>query len=116
MEDIVGKGHGLDGLLAGLIIVLCLHLVTKLAHFIWELNKKKQEVTEDAINNLSEKVGSLMHSLITVEERMRALDTKLDELNKFKLDIRQLISAIKELAGDRWQDIRKIIIEDKFPT
>lgn len=116
MEKVLDGEHGVSGLLAGLIVVLCLHLLTKLGHFIWEFFNKKQEVTEDAIKNLTSVLSANTAATHSLEERLRVIDDELKELSKFKIDVRLLISAIKELAGDKWPDIRKIIIEDKFPT
>lgn len=115
MEKLIDEGHGTTVLIAGLIIVLSLHLIAKLAHFIWEFNNSKHEVTEDSIKNLSSALASNISAIHSLEERMRGFEKNIEEFHKFKVDLRLLIHAIKELSGDRWVEIRKIIIEDKFP-
>lgn len=115
MEKLVEGGHGVTALLAGLVIILCLHLIAKLAHFVWEFNQKKHDVTEGSIKNLTSVLAANTSAIIKLEERMRVIENHVQEFNKFKVDLRLLIQAIKELAGDKWPDIRRIILDDKFP-
>lgn len=115
-KALIEGGGGVSTLLAGLLIVFSLHLVAKLAHWIWDYNNNKHDVTEEAIDNLTKALATNLSAIHSLEERMRSTENQFQEFNKFKIDLRLLIQAIKELAGDRWQDIRKIIMEDKFPT
>ncbi len=116
MEKLIEGEHGLTVLLAGLVIVLCLHLIAKIGHFIWEFNQKKHQLTEETIKSLTTMIASNTSAIHSLEERLRHIEKQLESLDKFKIDIRGLIEAIKYLSGDKWPDIRRIIIEDKFPT
>ncbi len=108
--------NGVSGMLAGLILILALHLLVKLGEFVFELFKKKNELTEKNIDNLISALSMNTESLHRLEERMRSVETQLTEASKLKIDIRMLFAAIKSVAGERWPDIRKSIAEDDFPS
>ncbi len=114
MEKLVEDGHGVTVLLAGLVIILSLHLITKIGHFIWEFNQEKHQLTEKSIDNLTQMLASNTSAIHSLEEKLSKVHHEIEALNRFKIDIRLLIDAVKHLAGDKWPEIRKIIIEDKF--
>lgn len=116
MESLVSGEHGATALIAGLIIVLVLHLLMKMAEFIFELFNKKNEVTQKNIDNLITSLSMNIEALHRLEERMRSVETKLAEISKLKGEFTRLRLALKILAGDSWSNIRKSIAEDEFPN
>lgn len=92
---------GVTQLLAGLIIIVALHLVKDLAKMAWEAFKKKDEKTDLAV----QAIGKVEHRIAMVERDM-------NEVLKFRNDFKRLFEAIKILAGDKWPEVSKKIRED----
>ncbi len=104
----------MSGLLAGLIIILALHLIVKVAEFIVDVLKKKNELTEKNIAHLISALSLNTEAVHALEVRMRKVEDQITEASKIKIDIRRLFLAIKVLAGDQWTDLKKSITEDDF--
>lgn len=118
MEKLI-ETQGIYGLLSGIIVISALHLIAKLGSFVFDLLKKKNEVTEKTLENLKISIDNLCTALATnvsavhsLEERMRSAEQELRRLDEFKIDIRRLFGAIKEISGDNWPEIKKTIMED----
>ena len=58
--------------------------------------------------NLLARVGEFLWNMKKEKD-----DHTLSELRKAKLDLRRLFTAIKILAGDRWDEIREQIMKDE---
>lgn len=91
----------MSGLLAGLLLVLCFHLIMKVMAFAFETFKKKSETTDKLGVNVRE-----------ISTRLSALERDMNEILKFKHDFRRLFTAVKVLSGDKWPEIRKAVLED----
>lgn len=116
MEALVSGEHGVTTLLAGLVIILSLHLCLKLGEFIFELIKKKSELTEKNIDNMVNALALNIEALHKLEARMSSIETTLKDFSRFKVDVRRLFIAIKELSGENWDAIRKTIMDDDFSS
>lgn len=60
----------------------------------------------------SEKIGSVEKQLTNVMEKMESVDDKFSEISKYDDDMRKFSSAIKWLAGNRWEELRQQILDD----
>lgn len=111
MEQLVGE-HGLAGLLAGILVVLALHVVVKTGHFIFDLFKKKHEITDKHIESLIAALSQNVEAIHRLDDRIRLIETSLRDFDKFKLDMRRSFQALKFLSGDKWGEIRRMFMED----
>ncbi len=105
MDALLDSQHGLTTLLAGLIVILTLHVFLIIAKFIFELARKKTEDYTNALKTTSDSIQKMESRIMTVER-------DLNEVLKFRQDFRRLFTAIKVLAGDKWPEVRKKIMED----
>lgn len=99
MEKTLLDGGG--NMVAGLIVILALHLLLSIGKLAFEVVRKKGEISERAMDGVSR-----------LETRMMAVERDLNEVLKLRHDFRKLFSAIKVIAGDKWPDIKKQIKED----
>ncbi len=104
--------NGLTGIQA-IVIMLSLHLVMGVIKFALGLFKKKTEVTDNHIVELTTALGTTTDSLKALNDKVLSLDTKLSEIPKLKKDLRRYYFAIKALAGDKWPEISKTIQKDE---
>ncbi len=123
MESLIDSKNGVTVLLAGLIIMLALHLFLKLGEFIFKVFEKKEELKESTMVNLKVSIDHLSTALATniqathiLEDRMRSVEGGLSEFSKVKTNVRQAFAALKFLAGEDWPKIKKEIIEDNLTT
>ncbi len=114
MESLIDSQHGASTLLAGLVIILCLHLVLKLAQFLYEMARKKNELSERNIESLSNSLKTAIDSIQSTNSRLAAVERDLNEVLKFKLDFRRLFSAVKYIAGDKWPEAKKAMKDYEF--
>ena len=105
MEGIVTTNNGVTVMLAGLIVILCLHLVMKIVSLALDAYKKKSETTDLLAINVKE-----------LSTRLSALERDMNEILKFRHDFRRLFTAVKALSGDKWPEIRKAVLQDDLRT
>jgi hypothetical protein len=101
MSELLDKNNGLTTLLAGIAIVLCLHLLLKIGEVVMESIKKKGEHTDQ--NRVD---------IIKLEYHFKELNGKLDRLLKIDTDVRRAFTGVRLLAGEKWPEIRKEIMHD----
>lgn len=116
MEGFLDSSHGLSTLLASVVIILALHLFFKFAEFVWGIMNKKNEVSEQSIERLSLSLAQNTQALQGLQVQMKEIERDLSEMPKFKLDLRRAFSAVKLVSGDKWSEIRKIIMEDEISS
>lgn len=100
MEEIL-NAHGLQAV----CVILSLHLFAKVGEFLWDIIKKKSEISDETVKRLTVSVQHL-------DNTMKEIKKDLAEIPKFKQDLRRLFTAVKLMAGEDWKDIRKAIMED----
>lgn len=115
MDAVLSKDHGTTVLLAGLIIVLCFHLLLGIGKFIYQIFHKKSESADRSVENLTIALRTTTDGLNEIRTRMTVLERDLNEVLKFRQDFRRLFAAVKMLADDKWPEIRKKIIDEDFP-
>lgn len=103
MEGLVETGHGPTVLIAGLVIVLCLHLVVKFLEIGLKIFQKKSEATDQT------KID-----VIRLEHELKNINKNLRELLKLKDDVNNAFTAIKIMAGKKWPEISKRVREDRL--
>lgn len=103
MEELFVSKYGV----VGVFILLTIHLLWKVAMFVWELKSKKDSATEDT-------VAALVEAVDDVTDEMNELKDVLGEVKKLRVDLRRFYSAIKILAGDKWPRIRDEMLKEDF--
>lgn len=106
MEGIIDTQHGTSVLLASIVVVLCVHLIFRIGEFVFEMQKKRNEVSEDSIRNLTAALQVNTAAVEKLQGRMNEMDQKLADIPKFKQDLRRAFTALKYLAGNEWNDVR----------
>lgn len=101
MADLFDLKYGI----AGICVLLTLHILVRVAIFAFEMQKKKQSASEKAVEDLT---AAVLASTKTIEH----LQASIAELPKIKTDIRRFYIAVKFIAGDDWPKIRKEIMEE----
>lgn len=104
---------GVATLLASIIVILALQLIVRVGEFAWGFVKKKNELSEQSINRLSNSIELNTKAVEKLEYRIIEAEQTISEIPKFKQDLRRLFSAVKRIAGDDWNDIRKEILDDE---
>lgn len=107
MEGLIDTQHGTSALLAGIVVVLCLHLLAKIGEFLFEMFKKKEETTEKNLERLTEALKANTELVQKLDSRITAIERDLNEVLKFRIDFRRLFSAVKFIAGDQWPEAKK---------
>lgn len=100
--------------LAGILILLTLNVLVKVGAFIMKQKEKKDSLSEDTIKQLLNSVQQSTIAIAHLEMRLKTFEQNLNDLPKFKTDIRRFYTAMKVLSGEKWPDIRKEIIEDEI--
>ncbi len=107
------EAAGASSVLAAICVVLTLRLVADLGKFLWEFKEKKDAVTESSIKHLSTAVNLSTSATEKLENRMKALEHTISDITKFKTDLRRFYAALKLVAGDDWDVIRRKIMDDE---
>lgn len=103
MEDLLSLKYGIGGL----CVLLTIFILLKVVEFVINLKKKKEDETEDLLREL---VASVNH----LDKKFDELEKQISDYPKIKSDLRRCFFAVKLLAGDRWAEIRKEIMESEF--
>jgi len=98
----------------GIFILLALKSVIELGKFTYNIFKTKADVSEKTVRQLSLSLDMNTKSLDKMSEKMIQFETKLAKMAKMELDLRRTFFALKEVAGDKWPDIKKKILDDQF--
>lgn len=105
MESLIDGQHGVTTLLAGLIIVLSLHLILSLVKFLWSFVSKKNI-------SLEEKIDEMIVSHHEINNRLRRIETDSASLPRLKLGVRRIFNILRYQAGSDWQKYLKIMDDD----
>lgn len=114
MEELLYSQKSVPVILASICVMITLHLLVKLGEFVWDLAKKKSELSEKSIEKLTAAMDTNTRAVETLNLRISEVEKDLGEVNKLKQDLRRFYSAIKILAGDKWAAIRKEIMEEEL--
>jgi hypothetical protein len=106
----VSLEHGV----AGICVLLTIFILMKVGEFVWAILKEKRALSEDSVKKLTKAVEDNTIASRHLEDRLKALEQSAADLPKFKTDVRRFYAAIKEVAGDRWPQIRDEILKDEF--
>jgi hypothetical protein len=105
-ESLIDTKNGVAGLIASLVVVLALQLMLRVGEFVWKIIKKKSELSEKTVQKL----------IVTVEsntDAIKKLESRVGDIDKIRLDLRRSYAAIKFMAGDKWKDVRSVIMGDE---
>lgn len=87
--------------ITSLTVLVGLHLVWQVAKFWLGEFKKKSEASDKALEGFG-----------TLNVRLMAIERDMNEMLKMRQDFRRIFTALKTLAGDKWPDVRKAVLED----
>lgn len=107
LENLFNGDHSLTAVMAGLVITLALHLILR----VRDIDSKRVEKLTEALDKNTNAISSLSGDMKHFKEKL--LENEVF-IKKQKTDQRRLFATVKELAGDRWRDIQKKIIEDEI--
>jgi phage-related minor tail protein len=62
------------------------------------------------------KVGSAEKQISNFSEQMARMEERFSQISKYDDDMRKFSSAIKWLAGNRWDELREALLNDDFET
>lgn len=97
--------NSIPALLAALCVIGTLHVLFKLGEFVWKIQEKKEQLSDKTILDLTASVQRL-------DQTMHGIQRELHDIPKFKKELNRCFEAVKILAGPRWPDIRKSIMEE----
>lgn len=100
--------------ISGLCVLLTIMVLMRVAEFVWKLYEKKESLSESAVINLSRVVQENTIALQMLDLRLKNIEASISELPKIKNDLRRFFSAVKEIAGERWPEIRDELMKDGF--
>ena len=104
-EHLIDSSHGTTVLIAGLVIILCLHLVVKIIETIRNDSRQKNKDIEEQLKHLTEAVQQYNNRLSDVEREVATLP-------KTKVDIRRIFNIFRYQAGDNWAKYRQMMDDD----
>lgn len=103
---------------AGVCILLTIMVLMRAGEFVWaitaEKEKEKQTISSKAIEDLTKALKESTIAIGTLEHRLEHIERVVLEFPKLKNDVRRFYSAIKQVSGDRWPQIRDEIMKDDF--
>lgn len=114
MEEILNSGHGVPAILASIVILLAFQLFLKLGEIAWEMLKKKDEVSQKSITKLTEALETNTKATQELKMQFAEMKDEISTLPQLRLDVRRAFRALRMLAGDEWEEIKKAIMDDTF--
>jgi hypothetical protein len=114
MEHLLNT-ESIPALLGSMCVIGTLMVLMNVGKFVFGLVKEKNQVSEKSIDALANSLRANTTAAEKLEIRLSALEKELHEFPKFKKDLRRAFEALKNLSGEKWPEIRKIIMEDDFP-
>jgi DNA repair ATPase RecN len=112
MEALVDHEHGPTVLIACLVVVLAIHLLWKIAEKTIESHQDKSKELESKLDRFSGILSSYMTDIIQLSDKMTDVEKRLSELIEVEHKIRRLNRAVKTLAGDQWDEIKRSVDDD----
>ena len=115
MEHFVDSEHGASVMLAGLVVLLALHLIAKVGEFLWELLKNKDEKKDRDLTEVSLALQANSEAVRELRVQIGILQVELTKVSEVHHHTQKLFSAVKYLAGPKWPRIRKHLETEKLP-
>jgi hypothetical protein len=102
MEEIL-NAHGA----VAICIILTAHLLFKVVEFLWSIKEKRDQLSEATVSELVKTVQRL-------DATLHEIKGQLSDLPKFKKDMNRCWAAVKEIAGDKWPAIRRVVMDEEI--
>ncbi len=115
MEGLVDSQHGSSTLLAGIAVMLCLHFVFKVGEFLWNMLKKKSELSDLSVEKLTTAINHGTNAIEKLEHELISLKKDMAQIPRFKHDLRRAFMAIRIISGEKWPKIREELMDIEFP-
>lgn len=112
MGELIDTQHGSSSLLAGIAVVLCLHLIFKVGEFLWNMLKKKSELSDLSVERLTNALKVNTSAVEKLEHEINRVKQDLSQIPHLKRSLNRAFSAIKMMAGEEWPKIREGIVDD----
>lgn len=114
MEEILSSNHGTPTILASIALLLSFHLLIKVAEFAWDFIKKKDEISQKSIERLTVALETNTQATQELKVQFAEMKDEISTLPQLRLDVRRAFRALRILAGDEWEEIKRAIMEDAF--
>jgi hypothetical protein len=102
MEQVLDSSHGTTVLLAGMVIILCLHLVMKIVEMGLKAFQKKSDLTDRLHTDFRE-----------LNVRLAAIERDMNDVLRFRHDFSQIMAVLKSVAGpEKWEEVSKEMAQD----
>jgi hypothetical protein len=105
MEKLLESPNSLPGTLTVIAALLSCHLLFKMGEFLWEILKRKSEVSEQTIQKLAVSLDFNTRATDKLELRLGQIEKDLSDNPRLKRDLDRLFIAVKIIAGDEWERI-----------
>lgn len=116
MSQIFDAEHGIPTLVATLCVLITLQILGKLGQFLYGLLKKKNEVSDQSINDLTKSLNANTAAMNQLEARIKMAEELIGAIPKIKKDLRRYYAGLREVAGEDWVRIRDVIMKDLEDT
>lgn len=110
MEEMFTLKYGVGGI----CVLLTLSILVRVGEFIVKLNRKKEELSESAVVNLTNALKLNTEAMSDLERRLEKIEGFAADLPKLKNDVRRFYSALKIIAAEKWPQVRDEIMKDDF--
>lgn len=118
MEKLLEGNHGIEGLLAALVVSICLHLILKIINLTITAAKNIRENDGKKMDHLSDAMDENTRAILKLNEEVKYFNQRVADHDMLTLKtdrhLRRLIAVVKEVAGERWGPIQKKVDEETF--
>ncbi len=108
------KFFSLEYGVGGICVLITIQILVKAGEILWNVKKEKDAISKSEVQKLTGAVVDLTAATTHLDCRLEKIEISVSEFPKFKTDQRRFYAAIKELAGDKWPQIRDEILKDDF--
>lgn len=115
MKDLLSL-DSVPSLISSLAVILALNLIFAVGKFVFELVKKKSDDSDKSLARLTALRESDSVSLAKMDTKLAEIEKDLHEIREIKKHLRRIFTAVKLLSGEKWADIRKVIMEDDLES
>ena len=84
-----------------------------MAEFIWGILSNKADLSQKNIIKLIAALQTNTEAISRLEFRLKHIDGEIEEIPKLKNEIVKVFSALRHLAGDRWDEIKEAVKGDQ---
>ena len=118
IAEVVPANPTVTSIMAGIVIMLGLHLAVQLWRVAIKYINKDNELTARKVDGLIHSLDQLTDTITKFDERIKLVERTVVEgyvdLAKQKVDTKRIFIALRGLAGDSWDELVKKMSEHEF--